>query len=253
MSALPGLFVRLGSNSGKYRPNTACQLILHVVAACVSSGYALSRSRPHIRHAARCSCALKRCIRSCVHLFDHLSRGDASGLFVGLLSGLIAGLFALYGCILVILGSVESCLCLLAKQSFTLGRFFGCGKSALIFCLLRFRERCELHFQFHGAGDVAPFGEPEDHVIALFNAALLLTVLFVEFGQFIRPSLCILTLLVLFENCDLFVERRVLSPEQLVFQDIARGVMLSSLLELRKVFFRVGQIPGPQRCLCQVV
>ena len=108
----------------------------------------------------------------------------------------------------------------------------------VIALLLCFGERLELHFQLHGPRNILSLCEPEDHVIALLDAALLLSVLLIQSGQLKCPALGILPLLIFPKDFDLLGKGRSLCPEQLVLQDIARRVVRGELFELLIIFLR---------------
>ena len=126
-------------------------------------------------------------------------------------------------------------------------------ETVVIFDLLCRGEGLEFHLQLHRLDDIFALREPEDHVVALLDAALGLTVLRVAARELVGPALGIFVLFEFFEQRDLVVERRVLRAQDAVAQHVAGGISRRHRLKFGGVALRLVQIAVAKLQLRQAV
>ena len=107
-------------------------------------------------------------------------------------------------------------------------------------------RRCKafvFHLQFQRAQNILSGSEPENHVVALFHASLLIPGFRVQRSELKRPLLRIFTLTVFPQHCDLLRERCTSGLQQLIMQQILRIVISGHFHKTRVVILRVVNLP----------
>ena len=138
-------------------------------------------------------------------------------------------------------------------------RFFGGGFRGL-FLLRRMNvkfilrgQRQDAVLQFHRAGNVFSFGEPEDDLVAERDAFRVIAVLLVAPGQFPAPPFRELLVLVVFKDADLIGERILTGAHKLITEEVFRGILRRDDLKFVAVLLRAVEIADPDIDLRQPV
>ena len=116
-------------------------------------------------------------------------------------------------------------------------------KSVIIFFLLGRSQGLILHLQFHRLINVLSLTEPQDQVIAFFQAFRCHARFLIQLCKFIRPLFDIFSFLKFFQRLDLLFYRRSLCAQDLVTQDMLIWIFWCDLHEIIVIIYRLVHIP----------
>ena len=128
------------------------------------------------------------------------------------------------------------CICGQIRHFFRLRRHFLIP--VIVFFLLGRSQRFVLHLQLHSLIYILSFAEPEDKVVALFQAFCRHARFLIQFCQFIRPLFDVLCFFKFFQCFYLLFDRCSLCAKYLIPEDVLIWILRRNLHKIIVIVYR---------------
>ena len=123
--------------------------------------------------------------------------------------------------------------------------FYRCkfwNKLTVIFFFFFSRQHSHSVLEIQCLHNVFSVTEPENHFITKTQTLLSVSILIIQFCQFIRPALCKFFLFVFFQDSDLFIQRNLFFLADFVLEDISGVIIWCNLQKFLIKFFCFADI-----------